>query len=134
MENPNAYLGSGWAFPPEFPQRGYEVRMASDIEDILQSLDILFGTRLNERILQEDYGSSLMDFQFEETRPAMINRLKKMLMDAILIHESRIKVGRLEIEQDYADRAKLLINLDFHVPANNTRFNLVYPFYLEEAS
>ena len=108
--------------------------MAVEVEDVLQSLEILLGTRLGERILQEDYGSSLIDYQFEEIRPSMVNRMKTMIQDAVLVHEPRVRVNRLEIAEDEAIAGKLLITLDVTIPANNSRYNLVYPFYLEEAT
>ena len=134
MNDTVSFLGTGWAFPPEFSAGGRDVAMSADIEDIQQSLEILFGTRLGERIMQEDYGSSLSDFQFEEISAAVLNRMQTMITEAVLFHEPRIELHQITIDRDGEREGLLLISLDFSVPATNSRFNMVYPFYLMEGN
>ena len=134
MNDTVSFLGTGWAFPPEFSAGGRDVAMSADIEDIQQSLEILFGTRLGERIMQEDYGSSLSDFQFEEISAAELNRMQTMITEAVLFHEPRIELHQITIDRDGEREGLLLISLDFSVPATNSRFNMVYPFYLMEGN
>jgi phage baseplate assembly protein W len=132
MSNATPFLGQGWAFPPEFTSGGRDVAMAADIEDIRQSLEILFGTRLHERIMQEDYGCNLDEFIFQELSGETLNRLEYMIKEAVLYHEVRIELNDLQINPDPDSPGLLLIELDFTVPASNSRYNLVYPFYLNE--
>jgi len=134
MKNENSFLGRGWSFPPEFTKGGKELFMAADIEDIKQSLEILFGTTLGERIMQEDYGCNLMDFQFEEMNSGVLNRLRNQIKEAVLYHEARITVNDVKIDVDQTQTGMLSITLDFYVPSSNSRYNLVYPFYLTEAN
>ncbi len=134
MNSAKPFIGSGWAFPPEFTNGGANVEMVSNIEDIRQSLEILFGTRLNERIMNEDYGCSLQDFQFEGISSTMINRIRRLISEAILYHEARIKVNKINIGEDQAIEGLLNIQLDFTVPESNSRYNMVYPFYINEAN
>jgi uncharacterized protein len=51
-----------------------------------------------------------------------------------LYHEPRIELDRLDISEDQATEGLLLISLDYTVRSTNSRFNLVYPFYLNEAT
>jgi phage baseplate assembly protein W len=132
MSNATPFLGQGWAFPPEFTSGGRDVAMAADIEEIRQSLEILFGTRLNERIMQEDYGCNLDEFMFEETSSGTLNRIEYMIKEAVLYHEVRIELNNLQLNLDGEREGVLLIQLDFTVPASNSRYNMVYPFYLNE--
>lgn len=132
MDNAAPFLGQGWAFPPEFTSGGSDVAMVADIEDIKQSLEILFGTRLNERIMQEDYGCNLDEFMFEETSSETLNRLEYIIKEAILYHEVRIEMNNLQFNLDREREGLLLIQLDFTVPSSNSRYNMVYPFYLNE--
>jgi len=135
MENTHAsFLGTGWSFPPEFTDGGRDILLVSGPDDIRQSLEILLGTRLHERILQEDYGSPLQDFLFEETSEGLVNQLKNTLAEAILYHEPRVELNSIELEADGQQDGLLYILLDYSLPASNTRFNMVYPFYLREAS
>lgn len=132
MSNATPFLGQGWAFPPEFTSGGCDVVLAADIEDIKQSLEILFGTRLNERIMREDYGCNLDEFMFEETSSETLNRLEYMIKEAILYHEVRIELNNLQFDLEKEREGVLLIQLDFSIPASNSRYNMVYPFYLNE--
>ena len=63
---PTSFLGTGWSFPPEFAAGGAEVAMVSEVEDVHQSLAILFATRPGERPMQESFGCVLEAFSFEE--------------------------------------------------------------------
>ncbi len=134
MINDNSFIGRGWSFPPEFTKGGRELLMVSEVEEIKQSLEILFGTILGERIMQEDYGCNLMNYVFEEMSSRVIHRLQHMIKDAVLNHEARIKVNQVEVNIDQGEVGMLLINLDFTIPSSNSRYNLVYPFYLTEAN
>ena len=135
MEDKNfSFLGTGWSFPPEFSNEGKEVVVVSGAKDVQQSLEILFGTRLEERILQEDFGCSLQDFVFAEINAGTINQMISTIKEAVLYHEPRVEVNSVEIDTTQQLEGYLLIKLDYSIPASNTRFNMVYPFYLEEAT
>lgn len=135
MENKEqAFLGTGWSFPPEFHDQGKEIQMVSGATDVQQSLEILLGTRLNERILQEEFGSNLHDFTFAEINAGIINLLRTAVNEAILYHELRVEVNSIELNLDEQRSGLLWIQLDYSIPASNSRFNMVYPFYLEEAN
>lgn len=133
MEN-KAYYGRGWSFPPEFTKGGEQVFMSADIEDIVQSLEIIFGTRLWERIMLEDFGASLMNYHFEPLTPNLIAGLKRMITNAVLYHEPRIQLNTITIDEDKTEEGLLLISLDFDLPSSNSRYNMVYPFYLTEGN
>lgn len=108
--------------------------MVSGNEDIQQSLTILLSTRLGERVMQEDYGCDLAEMLFEEVDQAFINSLTTLVTDAILYYEPRINVDRLDVSDDDIEEGRLLISIDYTVSATNSRYNMVYPFYLKEAS
>lgn len=134
MSETRTFLGKGWSFPPSFSTGGRDVDMASGIEDIRQSLEILFKTRLGERIMQEEYGSILVEFQFEDLSAGILNRLKHKIEEAVLYHEARIDLLNVHIDLQRQSEGILLIQLDIRIRANNSRFNLVFPFYLQEAN
>jgi phage baseplate assembly protein W len=84
-------------------------------------------------VLQEDYGSDLSRYLFEEIDRELIQNLTSLISDAILYHEPRIHLDDLEISEAGAEVGLLLIKLNFTVRSTNSRFNMVYPFYLSEA-
>jgi phage baseplate assembly protein W len=50
----------------------------------------------------------------------------------LTLWEPRIEVLDVHTDTQEADNGKLLIEITYKVRATNTRFNLVYPFYLSE--
>jgi phage baseplate assembly protein W len=134
MSETAAFLGSGWSFPPRFGAGGGDVAIVSGAEDIRQSLEILLSTRLGERIMQDDYGCDLSDFLFEEIDQGLINALTGVVNDAILYHEPRIILDRLSIDESEARQGLMLIGIEYTIRSTNSRFNMVYPFYLNEAA
>ena len=134
MPSESAFLGTGWSFPPAFGENGADVHTVFGVEDIEQSLAILFATRRGERVLQEDFGCDLSDFLFGEITPGLIGRLRSAVADAILHHEPRITLNEVEVSDTHARDGLLLIRIDYTVRATNSRYNMVYPFYLQEAA
>src|SRR6476620_302056 len=95
MSIDQAFLGTGWSFPPAFTQGGADVALVSGAEDIQQSLQILLSTRLGERVMQDEFGCDLHGVLFEEIDQGLINTLNSMIADAILYHEPRITLDQL---------------------------------------
>jgi uncharacterized protein len=136
MGENQSFLGTGWAFPPQFDRANGAVAMVSDIQDIEQSLDILLATSLGERVMQPDYGCNLGDFQFEAMNNTFLGFLRDLIEKAILYHEPRIVSERVAITPEGPFdmlEGRLIISVDYHVAATNSRYNYVYDFYLREA-
>jgi phage baseplate assembly protein W len=134
MTNNDSFLGKGWSFPPSFSSSGGNVHLVSGKEDIEQSLAILLATQRDERVMQEDFGCNLNEFLFAEISQGLIGRIRNVIEDAILHHESRIAVNNLDVVQSEIHVATLMINIDYTIRATNSRYNMVYPFYINEAS
>lgn len=134
MPGDQSFLGTGWSFPPTFTQDGAAVEMVSGPEDIQQSLHILLSTSLGERIMQEEFGCDLHSVLFAEIDQGLINSLTSIVTDAILYHEPRIALDELDILESSAEPGLLLIQIDYTIRGTNSRFNLVYPFYINEAT
>ena len=64
----NSFLGRGWSFPPTFNKSRAEIEMVSKEEDIKQSLEIYFYTKLGERIMRQDYGCVIHEHLFDSVR------------------------------------------------------------------
>ena len=107
--------------------------MVSGTDDIEQSLQILLSTQLGERVMQDEFGCDLNSMLFAEIDQSLMNSLTGLISDAILYHEPRIKMEDLEISESEAERGLLLISMDYTVRSTNSRYNMVYPFYLNEA-
>lgn len=129
-----SFLGTGWSFPPTFSAGGADVVMVSGNEDIEQSLQILLSTRLGERVMKDDFGCDLHDLLFEEIDQGLVNNITRMITDAILYHEARINLDDLDVSESESEAGLLLISISYTVRNTNSRYNMVYPFYINEAS
>lgn len=129
-----SFLGTGWSFPPAFTEGGANVKLISGPEDIHQSLQILLSTQLGERVMQDEYGCNLNYLLFEEIDQSLVNTITSMVTDAILYHEPRISMDNLDVSESETQQGLLLISIDYTIRSTNSRFNMVYPFYINEAS
>ena len=129
-----SFLGTGWSFPPAFSKGGADLATVSGEQDIHQSLQILLSTQLGERVMQDEFGCELSGFLFEEIDQALVNGVTSVVADAILYHEPRIKLDNLTLDESKAQQGLLLISIDYTVRSTNSRFNMVYPFYINEAA
>ncbi|MBB1199760.1 hypothetical protein EGM70_05515 [Enterobacteriaceae bacterium 89] len=133
MANDNAFLGTGWAFPPSFTGANHQAVMSSDLQDIEQSLIILLSTTPGERPMVPDFGCRINQFVFEELTQTVLTQLESEIRYAIIFFESRINVEDIHFVPEPLS-GKLLIQIDYHVITINTRSNMVYPFYLSEGT
>lgn len=108
--------------------------MVSGEADIRQSLEILLSTQLKERIMRSNFGSALHHYLFEEIDQGLVNGVRNAIRDAILDHEPRIDVDKIDVDASEDREGLVLIAISYRVRATNNRFNMVYPFYLNEAT
>ncbi|WP_339712397.1 GPW/gp25 family protein [Cyclobacterium amurskyense] len=134
MEEELDFLGKGWSFPPTFDKDSGMVEMRSGLVDIQESLWILLSTRLGERVMQPKYGCQLDELQFENLNRTTITYISELIRTAILYHEPRIEVEKIEIEEEGLIAGKVLIKLSYLVRSTNSRMNMVYPYYINEGT
>jgi hypothetical protein len=133
-EKDKSFLGKGWAFPPGFSLETKTSLTVSEDLDIQQSLIILLSTRLGERIMQPQFGCDLHSIMFEKADKSTLTFLRDSIESAILYHEPRIKLVNIEVGSAPDQNEQILIDIVYLVRATNTRSNLVYPYYLTEAT
>jgi hypothetical protein len=134
VDNRKAYLGTGWGFPPSFEKAAGQVQMVSAEQDIRESLGILLSTSLGERVMQPTYGCNLQELLFETLSPTVASNIKELVRTAILYHEPRIRLNRLDLSLDPETLGRVLITVDYTILSTNSRFSFVYPFYLQEGA
>lgn len=134
MDSESNFLGTGWRFPPEF-EPGVGALTSSGERDIRESLEILFQTRIGERFLQPKYGLDMHELLFEPMSTTMTTLLEDRVRVAILLYEPRVDLVSLQIRAgDRGLAGQALLDIVCRVRATNSRFNLVYPFYVTDAS
>lgn len=127
------YFGRGWSYPPVFDANQSEVLMTEGVEDINNSLKIILTTKLGERIMLPKFGCAMDDFVFETLDSATLTFIQDMIRTAIIYHEARIDLEDVLLDLDNGS-GTLNINIFYKLRNANSRFNFVFPFYLNEAN
>jgi len=134
MITEKSFLGTGWYFPPMFDAQWGTTVMVSEEEDVMQSLRILLGTRPGERVMQPGFGCNLDIMLFEPITTTLVAFVKELIQTAVLYYEPRIELDSININTVEVHDGLILIELNYTIRSTNSRFNLVYPFYINEAA
>ncbi len=132
MAEERAFLGRGWGFFPNFNKITGSVDTIEGVEDIHSSLKILLSTRPGERVMRPDYGCNLDILLFEPITTTLITFIKDLIKTAIIYHEPRIETEKIDLDTTNVNQGLILIKIVYKVRQTNSRFNFVYPFYLNE--
>ena len=134
MDDDQSFLGSGWSFPPLFDNVSGTVQLVSAEEDIAQSLQLLLSTRPGERTMQPSFGCNLDVMLFEPLTTTLIAYVKDLIETSILYFEPRIELDSVRINTVQVEEGLVLIEIQYTVLSTNSRYNLVYPYYLDEGT
>ncbi len=127
------FLGRGWRFPIGVDSRG-RIAISTYEEDIKEAILIILRTQKGERVMRPDFGCGIYDYVFSSINTATLTLIERTVREAITEWEPRVEIERIEISTEEADQGRLLISIDYRVRRTNSRFNLVYPFYLKEGT
>jgi len=133
LDPEKAFLGVGWSFPLQLDVTGAPLLVSYE-EDIRQAIMIIMGTEPGERIMRPDFGAGLNRFVFEPVNTTTMALVRTRVRDALIDWEPRIDVVEVKVTTDANEKNLLLIEMSYRVRATNTLHNLVYPFYLQEAT
>ncbi len=124
------FLGNGWAFPVQLDDQWHIRMTASGEEAIRQSIWMILGTSRGERVMRPDFGCGMHDLVFDVHDAGTANAICASVRDALATWEPRIDVLDVAAVPDTGEPNRLLIEINYQVRSTNSRFNLVYPFYL----
>ncbi len=130
MNESDKIIGKGWAFPPQFKAETNETVMAEGVDDINQSLFILFTTEIGERVMQPNYGSAMKSMIFESINEHFKSYMRLVFTRSIALYEARIKPISIDFFEDEALDGRYLMHLDYFVLATKQKNSFVFPFYL----
>ena len=80
------------------------------------------------------FGSSLSRYMFAEIDQTMLTNVRGAIYDAILAFEPRIEIDALEVVESGETPGLLTVSLLYTLRGTNSRYNLVYPFYVREGA
>lgn len=134
MDHPS-FLGQGWAFPPAFV-KGTDsvVALSAEGDNIRENLQILFSTRVGERLLEFGYGTKLGQLAFAKIDAVLEGRIKDTVRRSILFYERRINLKKITIDLSQSRKGLVLVGIEYLINQTNDRANFVYPFHLTEGT
>ena len=124
------FEGRGWQFPIRIDDAG-AIAEAREEDKVRQSIEIILRTAPGERVMRPDFGCGIHDLVFDTISGAMIGRVASVVAGALATWEPRIDVLSVRSQQDTEDPTRLLIEINYRLRSSNSRFNLVFPFYVQ---
>lgn len=122
------FLGVGLSFPlrvedGKIAWSGYE-------ESIRESIMLILGTAKGERIMRPDFGCGIQELGFSINDTSTASLAIFYIEEALKKWEPRIKLISVDAGADSKDADRLNISIEYRIITTNTRYNIVYPFYL----
>ena len=124
-----AFLGVGWKFPVQSDNG--EIVLSRYEQDIQEAIWIILSTAPGERLMLPDFGCGIHEYVFAPNNTSTAGMVRFHVQEALTRWEPRIILQQVQVEADPGDPAVLLIHIEYKVRTTDSRFNLVYPFYLE---
>ena len=125
------FLGVGWAFPVESIAAQECFARAEHEDSIRQAIRIILTTAKGERVMRPDFGCGIYELVFEPNNAATRGMAEYYVREALRRWEPRIEVLRVKATAGGEQDEMLSISIDYRVRTTDSRFNLVYPFYLD---
>jgi phage baseplate assembly protein W len=123
------FLGVGWKFPLQKNEQG-ELAYSLYEENIQEAIWMILSTAPGERLMHPDFGCNIHDLVFAPNNTSTAGLARYYVEDALIRWEPRIDLDDVEVQADPGDPARLLLSVSYRVRTTDSRYNLVYPFYL----
>ena len=105
--------------------------MADHEESIPQAIWTILATAPGERVMRPEFGCGIHDLVFAVNDATTASRVAAEVRRSLVLWEPRIDLLDVTAAPDMTNPNQLLIRIEYQVRATNSRYNLVYPFYLE---
>ena len=123
------FLGRGLAFPIAVGARG-SVETAAAEQSISQSVKLILGTAIGERLMRPEFGCRIHDLVFHPVDPNTCSQVALYVEQSVVKWEPRVSGVEVDAYPDPTEENKILIAVNYEVRSTNNMHNLVYPFYL----
>lgn len=133
MDSSISFLGKGWGFPPVFRRKMMSVEMVTEEDAVFRSIKIILSTNTGERIMSPAFGVNMQPYYFSSMNVQNRAMIEKIVKESLIINEPRIVVEDV-ITTPLQDKGIMNIEIKYTIRSTNTRYNYVYPFYINEAT
>jgi len=124
------FLGVGLGFPLR-TEKG-KISWSEYEESIRESILIILRTGRGERVMRPDFGCGLKELVFSANDSSTASLVIYYVEEALKKWEPRIELLNVDASPDKEEGNLLNINIEYKIISTNTRYNFVYPFYLEK--
>lgn len=125
------FLGTGWASPVAVDENTGDIRLSRHENDVEEAIVTILKTAPGERPMRPDFGCGIHDYVFAPDNAQTAGMIRFHVEQALGRWEPRIVNLSVRVSSDRARPGVLLIHIAYTVRSTDSRFNLVYPFYLE---
>ena len=131
------FLGRGWSLPVSIPPEDAQnplaprpILEARGEEKIRQSMVQILATAPGERIGRPEFGCGIHELVFATRTAGTLGGVMRAVTEALQRWEPRVEVLSVDARPHPDDPRGILVEIHYEVRATNSRYNLVYPFYL----
>jgi len=138
----NEFIGRGWRFPI-LPDETGSLGWCDGQPNVEQSLKVLLLTAVGERVMRPTFGTETPRLVFAPGSEQYLRRLEQTIQEAVRDFEPRVDLLDVRAEPGTSDpgtmpdassvgraEARVTVSISYKVRRSNSRFNLVFPFYL----
>jgi uncharacterized protein len=129
----NEIIGKGLSFPLR-PNSNGRLSFLTGPEKVRQSIWLILSTAPGERVMLPEYGCGVHDLLFEANTASLRASVQSQVREALTRWEPRIDLLDVRVDPAGEVANQLLIRIDYRIRANNSIFNLVYPFFINEGA
>jgi phage baseplate assembly protein W len=123
-------LGKGFASPLRINPATKDFAVVDGPDNVRQCIEDLLGTRVGERVMNEDFGVELPDLVFE-LQAGLLDIIPSRIREAIARWEPRVKNVLVTAR---AQATAIYVDVSWTLVTTAKKGNLVYPYYLEPSN
>jgi hypothetical protein len=125
------YIGAGFTFPIDINVQG-SVKLSNNTPNLEESIIIILGTKLGERLYRPNFGSRLSELVFEPMNTKTLLLIRLYVEEALEMWEPRIILNNI---LTIPDPTTGCVEIDIiYTPKDSYELrSMVYPFYLQLA-
>lgn len=127
-DSSNPYIGAGLAFPITTNVQG-SFQLSGSTTNLEESIRIILGTHLGERVYRPNFGSRLSELVFEPMNTQTLLLIRLYVQEALEIWEPRIDIVNVITMPD-SRRGQVEIEIVYKPKGSHDLRSVVYPFYL----